>query len=88
VPIEILCAKVSRVRGASLEAAARETRYRLLAASLREGEILLTAHHEDDQLETVVVAAVSWQRACWNCAMPALAPFAKGGWRGRCPLAR
>jgi len=40
-----------------LQAAARVARYRLLAAALRQdgGEILLTAHHRDDQAETVVM---------------------------------
>lgn len=39
--------------GQSVEAAAREARYGALGALLSPGEMLLTAHHEDDQLETV-----------------------------------
>lgn len=38
---------------ASLEEAAREARYRALAACLEPGDVLLTAHHADDQVETV-----------------------------------
>jgi tRNA(Ile)-lysidine synthase len=38
----------------SLEAAAREARYGTLAALLEPGEWLLTAHHADDQLETLL----------------------------------
>lgn len=44
------------VQGArSLEAVARERRYAALGGLLRPREMLLTAHHEDDQLETVLL---------------------------------
>jgi len=62
---------------------ARDARYGF-GAGARSGEFLLTAHQEDDQLETV----------CCNCfavpewrvlaAMPDIAPFAGVGLRGRC----
>ncbi len=42
--------------GASLEAAARAARYAALARALTPGELLLTAHTQDDQLETVLLA--------------------------------
>jgi tRNA(Ile)-lysidine synthase len=38
-----------------LEAAARDVRYRALGSLLAPGEVLLTAHHGDDQLETVLL---------------------------------
>jgi tRNA(Ile)-lysidine synthase len=38
-----------------LEAAARDARYRALGSLLTPGEVLLTAHHGDDQLETVLL---------------------------------
>lgn len=38
-----------------LEAAAREARYAAFAAVLEPGETLLTAHHADDQLETMLM---------------------------------
>jgi len=41
--------------GMSLEAHARRRRYRWLARALAPGEILLTAHHADDQAETVLL---------------------------------
>ncbi|HXN10094.1 MAG TPA: tRNA lysidine(34) synthetase TilS, partial [Steroidobacteraceae bacterium] len=41
---------------ASLEAAARDARYQALARALAPGELLLTAHTQDDQLETVLLA--------------------------------
>lgn len=38
-----------------VEAAARDARYAVLSGQLRTGERLLTAHHADDQLETVLL---------------------------------
>ena len=42
-------------RSESPEAAARRARYQAIAAQLGANEILLTAHHADDQLETVLL---------------------------------
>src|SRR5579872_2375190 len=55
IPLQVLTTKVTRGRGESLEAAARAARYGLLEAHLAPGEVLLTAHHADDQLETVLL---------------------------------
>jgi tRNA(Ile)-lysidine synthase len=44
-----------RAPGVNLEAAARHARYAALAEILAPGEVLLTAHHADDQLETVLL---------------------------------
>lgn len=41
--------------GQSLEAVAREARYSILAAAAGRGDVVLTAHHADDQLETVLL---------------------------------
>jgi len=46
---------IERAAGQSLEAIAREARYAAFAALLQSGEVLLTAHHADDQLETVLL---------------------------------
>lgn len=78
VPLKVLTTKVERSRGASLEAAAREARYHLLSSELRPGEVLLTAHHADDQLETVLLQLLRGSGLPGLSAMPALAPFARG----------
>ena len=40
----------------SLEAEARNARYRAILHHLAPGDVLLTAHHEDDQLETILLS--------------------------------
>src|SRR5690606_15012110 len=44
--------------GIGIDAAARRARYAALAARLEPGETLLTAHHADDQLETLLLRLV------------------------------
>lgn len=55
VPCEAPSVIVRDDRGKGLEAAAREARYAALRLLLRAGEWLLTGHHADDQLETVLL---------------------------------
>lgn len=56
--VELLVERVTLARGngESLEAQARTARYQRLTARMREGEWLLTAHHQDNQLETLLLA--------------------------------
>ncbi|HET8552007.1 MAG TPA: tRNA lysidine(34) synthetase TilS [Gammaproteobacteria bacterium] len=61
-----------------LEAAARAVRYAALDAELRPGEWLLTAHHADDQLETVLLQLLRGGGPAGIAAMPARAPFGSG----------
>jgi tRNA(Ile)-lysidine synthase len=78
VPLRVLDVTVQRARGASLEAAARAARYEALAGALREGEALLTAHHEDDQAETLLLQLLRGAGVAGLAAMPERAPFAPG----------
>jgi len=55
IPLEIIAVRVEYAPGESIEAAARTARYRALAQALRTGECLMTAHHEEDQAETVLL---------------------------------
>ena len=52
IDIEIISLEVTHI-GYGLEAAARDERYKKLKEKLYENEYLLTAHHEEDQMETV-----------------------------------
>jgi tRNA(Ile)-lysidine synthase len=78
VPLVVRAAQVRRARGESLEAAARTLRYRLLADSLGPGEVLLTAHTQDDQLETVLLQLLRGAGVAGIAAMPEITPFAAG----------
>jgi tRNA(Ile)-lysidine synthase len=64
--------------GAGLEAAARDARYGALRGGLGEAEILLTAHHADDQLETILLALMRGAGVRGLSAMPALQRFGRG----------
>ena len=78
VPIEVLALGLVPPAGASIEAAAREARYRALSGRLRPGEWLLTAHHRDDQLETVLIQLLRGAGVPGLAAMPARARFGPG----------
>ncbi|MBT1444781.1 tRNA lysidine(34) synthetase TilS [Shewanella sp. JM162201] len=56
LPLVVERVEVKRGPRLSLEAEARNARYRALLSHLAAGDVLLTAHHEDDQLETVLLA--------------------------------
>lgn len=56
VPLEVIRLQLVCGPRQSLEAVARQARYAALAARLSPGERLLTAHHQDDQLETLLLA--------------------------------
>jgi tRNA(Ile)-lysidine synthase len=81
-PLEVIELDFEVPAGASLEAAAREARYAALADALAPGEWLLTAHHRDDQLETVLIQLLRGAGVAGLAAMPARAAFA-GGWHAR-----
>jgi tRNA(Ile)-lysidine synthase len=64
--------------GESPEDAARNARYRALAQELDHGEILLTAHHQDDQAETLLLQLMRGAGSAGLAAMPLIKSFANG----------
>lgn len=58
VPLECRDVNVAPDKGESLEAVARAQRYAAYRALLRAGDLLLLAHHQDDQLETFLLQAL------------------------------
>jgi tRNA(Ile)-lysidine synthase len=78
VPLTVVAAPVSCPPGVSIEAAARDARYAALAALMRPGECLVTAHHSDDQAETFLLQAVRGAGLKGLAGMPRLRSFARG----------
>jgi tRNA(Ile)-lysidine synthase len=65
-------------KGESLEEVARSKRYAVFADCLAEGDILLTAHHQDDQAETILLQLLRGAGPKGLAAMPVIKPFARG----------
>ncbi|MBW4051238.1 MAG: tRNA lysidine(34) synthetase TilS [Proteobacteria bacterium] len=78
VALKVSSVSVPQERGASPEEAARTARYRCLAGQLRAGEVLLTAHTQDDQLETVLLQLLRGCGLPGLAAMAAVAPLGSG----------
>ncbi|MEE4185263.1 MAG: tRNA lysidine(34) synthetase TilS [Gammaproteobacteria bacterium] len=70
VPFTALKVTVDLQSGAGPEAAARAARYAALQGHLRPAEVLLTAHHQRDQLETVLLALLRGSGPEGLAAMP------------------
>ncbi len=68
--------------GESPEAWAREKRYEVFSALMEEGDILLLAHHQDDQIETFFLQLLRGSGPHGLSAMPRVTDF-NGGWIAR-----
>lgn len=68
--------------GESPEAVARDGRYAIFTSIMEEGDCLLTAHHEDDQAETLLIQLLRGAGPRGLASMPEFAGFA-AGWHAR-----
>jgi tRNA(Ile)-lysidine synthase len=78
VPLIVERIRVDGIAEEGLEAAARRARYAAFAAALLPGDFLLTAHHGDDQAETVLLQLLRGAGVAGLAAMPAQAAFGPG----------
>jgi len=68
----------SPVPGESPEATARQLRYESLGSVMNDGDVMLTAHHKDDQAETLLLQLMRGSGVPGLSAMPFEADFAAG----------
>lgn len=70
VPLQVLSIDLSELHGHSLEAYARQKRYKAMQSVMPKGACLLTAHHQDDQIETLLLALMRGAGPAGLSAMP------------------
>ena len=78
IAFESVRVTVEGIADHGLEAAARDARYRALGAVLAPGEVLLTAHHADDQLETLLLRFMRGSGVRGLRGIIAFGPFGSG----------
>ena len=78
VPLDVHRVDARAAPGESVEAAARAARYAALATDMQGGDLLLTAHHQADQAETVLLALLRGAGLAGTAAMPAKRRFGRG----------
>lgn len=74
VPLSIARVTLAQ-EGMGIEAQARKARYQAFADTLLPGEVLVTAQHQDDQCETLLLALKRGSGPAGLAAMPAELPF-------------
>ncbi|MDH4259408.1 MAG: tRNA lysidine(34) synthetase TilS [Gammaproteobacteria bacterium] len=76
--LQVLHLELKPAPGESIEAEARNARYEAIAGILNPGEWLLTAHHRDDQMETVLIQLMRGAGVAGLAAMPGRARLGAG----------
>src|ERR1700733_10600420 len=82
VELTIIAVAAHGAPGESLEASARDARYAALASQLAPRECLLTAHHRDDQAETLLLQGLRGAGIKGLSSMPTCKPLG-AGWHAR-----
>lgn len=78
VPCEILHVKIDPADPAGPEAAARMARYKALRSRMQADDVLVTAHHRDDQAETVLLRLLRGAGVAGLAAMRPVTGLAQG----------
>lgn len=78
IPLEIQSVRAQGKSGESPEEAARNARYHAFNALLTDGDLLLMAHHQDDQAETVLLQLLRGAGLEGISGMPLATPLGKG----------
>jgi tRNA(Ile)-lysidine synthase len=78
VPLVVDRVHVETSDGSGLEAAARQARYECLGRHIGPHEVLLTAHHQDDQAETLLLQLLRGTGVHGMAGMPPAAEFFRG----------
>ncbi len=82
VPLEQLVVDAAPIEGQSPEAVARNARYQAFKDHLATGDILCTAHHQDDQAETLLLQLLRGAGPKGLAAMPVTSGLANAQqWR-------
>lgn len=87
IPLVVEALHLEIPAGESVEAVARTARYAAFSKHMQAGDMLLTAHHQNDQAETVLLHLLRGSGLDGLAAMPGVRPFA-AGMLGRPLLAR
>jgi len=78
IPLTVIPVSIQTPPGTSIEAAARDARYAALGEELKAGECLLTAHHREDQAQTLLLQALRGAGLKGMSAMPLCRPLGCG----------
>jgi len=78
VPLQVVRLSLAPGSGESVEAVAREARYRAFAEHMAPGDLLLTAQHRDDQAETLLLQLLRGSGPAGLAAMPVQSRFFAG----------
>lgn len=78
IPVRIIPVNAHPSHGESPEAAARQARYGAIRHLVSQDVCLLTAHHQDDQAETLLLQLLRGAGPAGLAAMPQITCFGKG----------